>query len=556
MAAEAKLTEAVSEAQAAVRAKADFLATMSHEIRTPMTGVLGMIELLRGGATPAEQNRYLEVLKNSANLLMTVLNDILDFSRLDGGKLHLEDVPFDLTEMVAMAVRLYGESATGKGLRLEFEPVQAEPGVRSPLGSIVVRGDPGRLQQALGNLISNAIKFTSAGSVRVRLSVARHPKGIRCELAVIDSGIGISQHDQEKLFAPFVQAEASTSRRFGGTGLGLTISRKVIEAMGGKLALRSQLGVGTIAEVVLTLPTATMPARAEGAVPAPEMVGADGEAIRPRRLDVLVAEDNPVNQMLLSAILRRQGHHPTCVGNGREAVAAAAARSYDCILMDMQMPEMDGPDATRAIRARGPNADTPIIAITADASPDRRAVYEEAGLTDFMTKPIDSAALGAKLTMIARPRRLAVVVGGAELRRIGGAKVEPPSNDGHATADARAPFDEVQLAQIREVLGDERLATLMRLFTSELEHRPAAIRSLAARGNLAGVQNQAHSLRGAASSIGGVLVGEAAALVERAAGTEQPLEPALKALDAAVAATLVAVERIAAEATTDRAVGA
>ena len=473
---ERQLIEALDKARVAADAKSIFLATMSHEIRTPMTGVLGMIDLLRDDPSEEERDSFLATLKQSATLLMRVLDDVLDFSKLEHGQIEIRKCDFDFEALAQSTLDLFFNAASQKGLLISL----ALDHGASPF----VHGDPVRIQQVMSNLINNAIKFTDAGSIVVRVK-ARPAAGSRqmWRIEIRDTGIGIAPDHATTLFDPFTQAEQGTGRRFGGTGLGLAISRQLVEAMGGALAFDSKPGQGSSFWFELTLDEAqTVPVRSRPA-----------RIVKPvRTLRVLVAEDNPVNQLLITALLRRQGHQPLCVDDGLKAVEAAAADSYDCILMDMQMPNMDGITATRTIRqSGGPCADIPIIALTADASPERRRFYDNAGLTDFMTKPIDGAALNARLAAIAEPEPVA--------------KVGP----------GESALDSSHLDRLRAALGPKRLNALLELFLKELASRPAEIRDHLLAGRLDQAKSEAHSLKGASLSIGAGPLGSAAYAIEQ-----------------------------------------
>ena len=522
---QAELIRARDSAEAATRAKSEFVATMSHEIRTPMTGVLGMIDLLRSTANKPDRERYLATLKQSADLLMTVLDDVLDFSRIESGKIEFEECDFDLGALVQSTLNLFDGAASQKGLLLSAQ--QGAP------GAAVVRGDPVRLQQIICNLVSNAIKFTPAGRITVLLSdqlPADDRALTRWRLEVRDTGVGLSPEQLDRLFEPFVQAEANIARRFGGTGLGLAISRRLIEAMGGQMGVNSRLGRGSTFWFELDMATGTLAA---------PIVKADRLLSR-RSLDVLVAEDNPVNQMLIGALLQRFGHTATCVENGRLAVEIAAVRRFDCILMDMQMPEMDGLAATRAIRASpGPNAAVPIIALTADASSERRRFYDNVGLTDFLTKPIDRKALGDRLAAIAdalpaNATATAPVAEAAIPIYLPEELVGPPISDVEEALSA-ARYDE-----LREALGGAQARALLELLVVELDRRPGRIRELIERGDLVGARAEAHSLCGAARNVGAVALGRVAAAIEEA-DDEQDVGDELDALDRQTRRTVKAI---------------
>lgn len=390
--AQRELVEAKEQAEAAARAKGNFLATMSHEIRTPMTGVLGMIDLLEMDPTPGERAQYFTTLKQSAGLLMAVLDDVLDFSKIESGAIRIERKDFDIAAMVQSTVDLFGNAASRKGLLLTFTCDANE--------NMAVKGDPVRIQQVVSNLISNAIKFTANGSVTISLRNGQDVGAMRrWWIEVRDSGIGIGPDDLSRLFQSFVQAESSINRTYGGTGLGLAISKRLIEAMGGAMGVESWLGKGSSFWLQLDLAPGATASSDDEAVSATLNSGPS--------LQVLVAEDNPVNQLLIGAILRKLGHRPTIVENGQLAVEAVRAGSFDCVLMDMQMPVMDGLAATRTIRSSVIRTSwIPIVALTADASEERRRFYEGAGLTAFLTKPIDQPALAAMLVEVCnrRPR--------------------------------------------------------------------------------------------------------------------------------------------------------
>ena len=474
VAAERTLVDALDEARAAADAKSAFLAAMSHEIRTPMTGVLGMIDLLRDSPTDRDREKFLVTLKQSATLLMAVLNDVLDFSKMEYSRLEIHPCDFDFEALAQSTLDLFFNAASLKGLLITLA---LDPGA-SPF----VHGDPVRIQQVMSNLINNAIKFTDSGSVTVRVKARAGPGNDQTwRVEVRDTGIGVPAAQAETLFDPFTQADEGTGRRFGGTGLGLAISRRLVEAMDGELGFDSKKGRGSTFWFELSLPLAaaepvkTRPARA---APAPA-----------RSLQVLVAEDNPVNQLLITALLRRQGHVPTCVDDGLKAVDAACSTRFDCILMDMQMPVMDGITATRTIRqSTGPCATIPIIALTADASPERRRFYDNAGLNDFMTKPIDGHALADRLAEIARPQVIDQV---------------------------DSAFDREHLDQLRAALGPSRLQSLLDLFVTELDHRPGQLCDHLLAGRLDQAKFEAHSLKGAAMSVGASQLGTAVLAIEQ-----------------------------------------
>ena len=386
------LEEARHQAEAASSAKSAFLATMSHEIRTPITSVLGMTDLLRHTTLSEEQAGYVDTLASSTRALLTILNDILDISKIEAGKITLESAAFPLHEAAREVVALNLAVARAKGLTLGLE---IGPGVPA-----MVVGDSARLKQVLHNLIGNAIKFTGDGSVLLRLSAAVAGDGgaalVRAEIE--DTGIGIADAEVDRLFKAFSQVDPSTTRRFGGTGLGLAISRRLVGLMGGEIGVVSRPGQGSRFWFTVSLPLAEagQPAVAVGAAaPAPAAPVAPPPA---KRLRILVAEDNRVNRMLVRAMLIKLGHVVEVAENGRLALAAVAAGAFDIVLMDMQMPEMDGEEATRAIRALpSPRDRTPVLALTADVMAEHRERYLRAGVNDLVPKPIDWQVLAEAL---------------------------------------------------------------------------------------------------------------------------------------------------------------
>ncbi len=374
------LEDALDHAQAANVAKTTFLATMSHEIRTPLNGVLGMAQAMAGERLSKPQRQRLNVIRESGEGLLAILNDVLDLSKIEAGKLELEEIDFDLEEVARGAYTAFTSIANRKGISFALALGNAVGGYR---------GDPTRLRQILYNLISNALKFTETGEIRVTASYA----GKALQFQVADTGIGMSQHTIERLFTNFGQADASTTRRFGGSGLGLAISRQLAQLMGGAIEAASTLGRGSTFTV--TLPLRRVEISPVGrAAPTQEPVAS--------RLDiqVLAAEDNAVNQLVLRTLLSQLGVDPVVVENGALAVEAWENGAFDLVLMDVQMPVMDGPTAARTIREREAvtgRARTPIIALTANVMSHQVADYRSAGMDGHVAKPIEAGKLFAAL---------------------------------------------------------------------------------------------------------------------------------------------------------------
>jgi signal transduction histidine kinase/CheY-like chemotaxis protein len=370
-------------AHAASRLKSQFLAHMSHGIRTPISGVIGMTELLLGTALGSEQHSYADGIRRSAESLHAIINDILDFSKIEAGRIELERIGFRMADIFEDVEKTMVYQAREKGLRLGFEPLSEEVA-----GSWL--GDPQRIKQVLANLVSNAIKFTGQGCVRVRVSLDA-PGKLRCEVA--DSGIGIPPGVTARLFEPFSQADSSTSRKFGGTGLGLSICKSLVEKMGGTIGVESTEGQGS--RFWFTLPLVPLepgqaPRRVEDLkAPARPMV----------RARLLVAEDNPINQKILLKQLEKLGIRADAVANGQDLLAALEDFPYDMILMDCQMPGMDGYEATARVRASSTAyRSIPIVAVTASAIQGDREKCLALGMNDYVSKPVHPDELGRVLT--------------------------------------------------------------------------------------------------------------------------------------------------------------
>src|SRR4051812_9242351 len=371
----AQLEVSIEEAEAASRAKSDFVANLSHEIRTPLNGVLGSAHLLLRTSLDKDQREHVETLHACGEQLLGTVNAILDFSKLEAGKLDLESVPFDLQAAVRAVMAVHRPEAQRKGLAFREE---VAPGLPE-----YVLGDPVRLRQALSTLVANAVKFTTRGAVVVKVEAA----GPRIRFAVEDTGIGVDATAGERLFQSFSQADASTTRRFGGTGLGLAIVRHLASLMGGEAGFENRAGGGSRFYFEAGLPAAE---------PAQGPVSREKIAARPAK--ILLAEDDTVNSMIASAFLRDAGHEVDVARDGQEAVEACRRGAYDLVLMDCHMPNLDGFEATREIRRReGEGRHLPVVALTASSLAGDREKCLAAGMDDHLGKPIDPEDLAATL---------------------------------------------------------------------------------------------------------------------------------------------------------------
>ena len=380
-----QLEETMQKALAASRAKSEFLANISHELRTPMNGVIGMIEILLEENPAPRQREYLETAHGCANTLLSLLNDILDLSKIEAGRMLLEKIPVDIAAVAGDCVRSLSGQAKAKGIDLKLE-------LAPDLPSRVV-GDPLRLRQVLYNLLSNAVKFTERGSVQLKvyLRKASVPGQATIAYEVIDTGVGIPADKLAAIFEEFTQVDGSISRKYGGTGLGLAITQRLVALHGGRLTVQSELGVGSCFRV--ELPGVECAPHHQAGSPVHDTGAAATSLGGIPKLRVLLAEDNLVNQKVVTAVLRKRGYLVDVAANGREALTRLEGRPYDLVLMDVQMPELDGIEAARAIRSNDRWRNLPIVAMTAHAMTGDRERCLEAGMNDYLSKPVAPAHL-------------------------------------------------------------------------------------------------------------------------------------------------------------------
>jgi signal transduction histidine kinase/DNA-binding NarL/FixJ family response regulator len=501
-----ELERARKEADRANNAKSEFLAKMSHEIRTPMNAILGMTELALAASRDEEQQDYLETVKEAGGNLLTVINDILEFSRVEAGKVVLEHVDFNLEAVLKATVKMFSIDAAKKGLALNLDIDSRVP--------LILKGDYARLRQVIVNLVGNAVKFTSKGSITIAVhpagsmeQVHEQEAGVRLAFSVRDTGLGIPQRQQAHIFESFSQADSSTTRRYGGTGLGLSICKQLVELMEGSITLESKAGEGSVFRFTAVFAAGDPEAVAQAAQPVPDHpIG--------KSLNILLAEDDAASAKLALIFLARQGHRIVRVANGREALEQLRTKPFDAVLMDLEMPEMDGYQAVRRIRAdaRGDfDPAIPVIALTAHSLPEVREKIVSCGMSGMITKPVDFYRLSRVLAGLSvQTGPVSVPAETADMEKVRARQPRKKEQRLYRTFNKKAALMRMD--------GDKELfARFCDMVRRELPVNKTKLREAFDKKDFETLRKHAHYVKGSVASIGAEALSHQAALLEKSA---------------------------------------
>lgn len=482
-----ELTEAYEAADAGNRAKSQFMATMSHEIRTPLNAIIGMAQLMEYFDLPDDAAESAKTIRSSGEALLEVINEILDYSKIEHGKLELEERAVDIRGLAESTASIIRGRADDHGNKVVLD-------IPETLHTPYVRTDPTRLRQVLLNLLSNAVKFTKQGSVTLRLREFYRDTTLLLRFEVEDTGIGIDEAGMDKLFKPFSQVDASISRKYGGTGLGLTICKQIIEKLGGELGMSSTVGVGSIFWFELAVTPTDMEAVHR------DLRASKASAHLPRR-SILLVEDNAINRQVASRFLERLGQEVTVACDGAEAVAISETRPFDLIFMDMQMPVLDGIEATRRIIARGgPSSSAPIIAMTANASDDDRRRCAEAGMAAFESKPVTMERLREVIGSFAG--EAGMVESDIQIQPAEEVSLLNPAPRSLAELPEFEGLDEARQNELIEALGEDVFIELVDSFFADAPSLIDELEKAVETQDEASVDRALHTIKGAAINVG------------------------------------------------------